>query len=227
MSVPDAIDAKWPAGPLFYDLPRSELLDARAWTTYKLTAGDWYIDTLRRLIEAVGFDRYVGIEMALDGAFTSINGAFDASIRGLIQTADSYFLQDMPAVERTPPHQMNADVFAKRTEQLEAHGFETAAIRSDVQAALERDSAKNPVGWLERFRRIRNLPTHQNTAARHYDVSNSSAASVGLSVGDELRDPVQYLMEVREDVADLTRPILDLCDLVAPHGLPTHLRHPV
>lgn len=69
---PSSIQTEWLLGPLFYELPGSEALDARAWCTYKLTAADWYIGTLRQLIERAGFDRFLGIEMALDGAFTSI-----------------------------------------------------------------------------------------------------------------------------------------------------------
>ncbi len=226
MSVPDSIEAKWPLGPLYYELPGSETLDSRAWATYKLAAADWYINTLRRLIEQAGFDRYLGVEMALDGAFTSINGAFDAAVRGLIQTADAYFLQNSPGAKPTPAHLMDVGVFSKRMGALQSHGFDASAINEAVQAAVERGPDPDaPTGWMEQFRRIRNLPMHQNTAARHYDViADGTPATVGLVVADSARQPVEYLQEMRQCVYALVSPVLALIDVVAPHGIPSELR---
>lgn len=102
--------------------------------------------------------------MALDGAFTSINGAFDAAIRGLIQSADAYLLQNRPEAARTPPHLMNVSVFGERMTKLQAYGFDAADLNDAVRSATDRgDDQKNPSGWLEQFRRVRNLPMHENT----------------------------------------------------------------
>lgn len=96
---------------------------------------------------------------------------------------------------------MNVSVFGERMTKLQAYGFDAADLNDAVRSATDRgDDQKNPSGWLEQFRRVRNLPMHENTAARHYDVLVGTEATVGLSVAGVSRQPVEYLQEMRQRV---------------------------
>jgi len=84
----------------------------RAWVRYKLRSAEWYIQALELVGEEVGFDRYVGVEMALDGALASLCGAFDAAVGGLIHASEEYqskqgMTQRRTSINRVAPHKYN------------------------------------------------------------------------------------------------------------------------
>lgn len=93
--------AVFPAGPRY-----AELLDSDpdiAWVRYKVWAADWYVARLGELGRTLGnYDRWVGVEMAIDGALGSLSSAFDASVALMIVAAERAL--DIPDEKRTLPH---------------------------------------------------------------------------------------------------------------------------
>lgn len=212
----------WPLAPLYVDLPGAGG-DARSWVNYKLTAARWYTATLADLIERAGFKRYVGVEMALDGALSSLNGAYDAARAGLAYAAERYLKKDDERPIFTPPHKMES-MFDCLMQQIAEQQLEidVAGTVAAMSAALEvgPDSTR-PIGWLIQLKRLRNIPMHQDTAPRHIDVVIGSDAVTTLSVAGHGQDPVKYLEDVTAKMVDLTSPILELIDFVLPNGLPS------
>ncbi|MHA7297725.1 hypothetical protein [Pseudarthrobacter sp. MDT3-1] len=196
----------------------------RAWANYKITAARWYIDTLKNIVDHAGFQRYVGVEMALDGALASLNGAFDATVAGLVGAAERYLRKDDEKLLLTPSHLINDALFVKRMSELREQNldFNVARTAESVAAALEVGPDKNaPVGWLQQFRRLRNMPMHQDSAPRNIDVFVGSDAVTTILVAGHGREPVEYLEDVTEKIAGLTSPVLDLIEHVLPNGIPS------
>lgn len=80
-----------------------------AWANYKLRCSDWYVDLLDQFNQDCGFERFVGIEMTLDGALASLYSAFDAAVAGVIVTAEELRQQRVTQSggkppDRLPPH---------------------------------------------------------------------------------------------------------------------------
>lgn len=222
--VPSEISVKWPLGPLYFDLEGAGGIGPRAWVNYKITAARWYTATLKNAVERAGFQRYFGVEMALDGALASLNGAFDAAVAGLVLSGDRYLRKDDVELVLTPTYLINDALFVKRMSELRGQDFDfdVAGTAASVAAALEVGPDKNaPVGWLQQFRRLRNMPMHQDSAPRTIDVFVGSDAVTTISVAGQGREPVEYLENVTEKVSSLTSPILDLIDYVLPNGIPS------
>jgi hypothetical protein len=199
-------------------------MEARAWVTYKFAAATWYTKTLEQLIDIAGFQRFVGIEMSLDGALISLNGAFDASVAGLISASERFLNKENPEFVLTPAHRFDERLFAKQMNLLHQQNlrFDVLGTASAVASALQREDANNITpGWLQQFRRLRNTPTHQNTAPRHIDVVVGSDAITSIAVAGHGQDPVAYLRTTQERISALTEPILELVDYILPNGVPS------
>lgn len=223
-TTPENVPVSWPLGPLYYELPGADGSDARSWVNYKLSAAHWYIRTLQQLIDEAGFERYVGVEMALDGALSSLNGAFDAAVGGLIRAAEMYLLKDEIDPVFTRPHEFKDWVFVKRMAELDSQklDIDVAGVAAKVASALEIGPDRdNPTGWLQQFRRLRNTPMHQTTAPRHIEVVVGTDAVTSLFVAGNAQAPVEYLTETKQKVLALTGPILGIIDHIIPHGIPS------
>lgn len=223
-SIPTEIMVPWPLGPLYYELPGADGMNARSWVNYKLTATRWHTGTLGKLIDEAGFQRYIGIEMALDGALASLNGAFDATAAGLIGAAEMYLQKDDQELVLTLPYKFNDELLMERLSELKRQrlDFEVDRIVEDVTAALEIGPDRDhPTGWLQQLRRLRNVPVHQNSAPRHIDVIVGTDTVTGISVAGHGKDPVEYLVDATEKVSALTSPVLDLIDYILPNGIPS------
>jgi hypothetical protein len=222
--VAEEILLNWPLGPLYFDLEGAGGTGPRSWVVYKITAARWYTATLKNLVDRAGFQRYVGVEMALDGALTSLNGAFDAAVAGLVGASERYLRKDDEELKLTPPFRINDALFMKRMRELHEQNldFDVAGAAASVAAALRVGPDRNaPEGWLQQFRRLRNVPVHQDSAPRNIDVFVGSDAVTTISVAGHGRDPVEYLEDVTEKLSALTSPILDLIDYVLPNGIPS------
>jgi len=73
----DTVRVSWPIGPEYTAWVSEENDTARAWSMYKLRTAIWYIDILEDLGARPWILRLVGIEMALDGAVTTLSSAFE------------------------------------------------------------------------------------------------------------------------------------------------------
>lgn len=214
----------WPLGPLYFELPGAGGMDARSWVNYKLTAARWYTSTLKRLIDQAGFERYVGVEMALDGALASLNGSFDAAVAGLVGAAERYLQKDNEELVLTRPHKITDKLFTEAMRKLQQQhlDYDVVAIVAATASALEVGSDPDaPKGWLLQLKRLRNIPMHQDTAPRHIDVNVGSDAVTTISVAGHGQDPVEYLEDVTEKISALTSQILDLIDYLMPNGIPS------
>ncbi|WP_299954401.1 hypothetical protein [uncultured Modestobacter sp.] len=213
----------WPDGPRYMEWVGAT--GWRGWVLFKLRSADWYVDRLEEVGQRLGFDRYIGVEMALDGALAAISAAFDATVGAVIEAAEEF--EDQAARDR-------GEAIPKRIEQHKYNwrhargklalateiGVDTSKIVEAVNSALEED----PIGWLTRVRRLRNATIHNNTLARHIDVNvgQPTAQTVwGISVGNRGEDPVEYLRTARQAVELLVLPMLDACDHFAPLGMAT------
>src|SRR6478609_1915599 len=86
--VPASVATQWPVGPAYTEWVGAS--GVGAWVAYKLGTAEWFIDQLERVGDMVGYNRYVGVEMAMDGALAALCGGFDAAVGGLIGAVDKY-----------------------------------------------------------------------------------------------------------------------------------------
>jgi hypothetical protein len=77
----DTVRVSWPIGPEYTAWVSEENDTARAWSMYKLRTAIWYIDLLEDLGARPWILRLVGIEMALDGAVTTLSSALSRGRR--------------------------------------------------------------------------------------------------------------------------------------------------
>lgn len=219
----DPSDTFFPAGPRYSELLASE--SNMAWIRYKVWAADWYTETLGDLgAKFGGYDRQVGIEMAIDGALSSICGAFDASIALLIIAAERRL--NTPEANRTKPYAYGWRCFKQLIAGTAVEALPGMSDMTDeVNAALEGQSDDNPTGWLAIIRRLRNRITHQTSLPRTwaFDPSSTSDTVVGITSITDL-DPFEYLKTSCNRISDLTEQMI-LCASDASYiGVHTHLR---
>jgi hypothetical protein len=196
-----------PSGVLFPDSPTyPELLgsDERiAWIRFKVWSADWYTRTLGDLGAAHGgYDRQVGIEMALDGGLSALSGAFDASVALMIESAEEEL--HVPVAKRTPEHKYGWNAFLNTVDgtALSTWGG-LPELRDDIDEALEGSSSGEPIGWLAVLRRLRNRATHRTTLPRTWTIDVGEQTVVGLTDMPDL-DPFEYLKKSCDQVSDLT-----------------------
>jgi hypothetical protein len=90
---------RWPVGPHYKELAAS---DERSWVDYKLASADWYLAALRRLQpHGRPLDRYLGVEMAIDGVLAAQSSAIDAAVETLIRALERHLANRAIGVPRT------------------------------------------------------------------------------------------------------------------------------
>lgn len=202
----EAASLQWPDSS-------ADLIDADDWVSYKFRAADWYIDALRSFHADNGVNRLFGIEMALDGAFSQLNGAFDAAVFDLITAAEAAY----PTVlQQSADHRRDIRRLKDKTfPQLTGAGFVSPdpALPNDLELALQ--SKAPQLGWLEEFRRARNRTTHKTTLPRHFDAvivdgfggegngALATSAASKIDVGQPV-DAVPFLELTRNQIKQLT-----------------------
>jgi hypothetical protein len=219
----DASDAAFPAGPRYSELLGSD--PQIAWIRYKVWTADWYTETLGDLgTRFGGYDRQVGIEMAIDGALSSLCGAFDASIALLATVAEKSL--NTPKANRTKPHNYDWNRFKQQihgttVEDLSGMGD----MIDEVDAALEGKKGDIPTGWLAVLQRLRNRATHQTSLLRTWTVDQHTGSHtvVGLTSIPDL-DPFSYLKISCNCVSDLTEQMVRRANAIDYIGAYTQLR---
>lgn len=181
-----------------------------AWVRYRVWAADWHTRTLRDLGGPEGsFDRLLGVEMALDGALNGLSSAFDASVALLIAAAEK-------ALDVEPELKLRVHLFS--WEKCRALLVQPAVASDttwkavlDADAAMEGWNWDEPVGWLARLRRMRNVVAHRESLARHHslEVSDGQAGQVSrVYLDGRQEDAFAYLARHCDRVADLTETLI-------------------
>ena len=240
---------QWPIGPDYDDWVGeggAGADDVGAWVAFKLKSATFHIDTLEAVGETGGFSRLAGIEMALDSSLAALCGAFDASVAGIIRSAERYFAQggqsNMPW-RPIPAHKYTwAQCKAPVLEYLldGSLNYDISGMIDDVDLALEKRDM-HPLGWLTELQRLRNRTVHQQSLARHIDAQVGGTANTvayTLTVGRHVdgngevvnpgrpEHPVTYLRDVHVRLTDLTEKTVGLVRHICPHGVPVHRPEP-
>lgn len=223
---------EWPVWPTYDKWVGEDQGTPQAWTRYKLRSATWFIDVLEQIGSDHDFERLVGVEMALDGAITSLSSSFDAAVAGLIVACEHRLVAQARAHGIPPPEPSDpwtyhwkaavGHLLDKRvTGGVSGTVAACAGLSRNVEAAL----ANGPqIGWLETFRRLRNRATHQDTLARHIDVhvgGTQDRTAWQLTVSGQGVDPVAYLRGIHGRLQSLTDLILQIAELLAPNGMTT------
>lgn len=211
---------RFPDGPTYPQLLASD--ERIAWVRFKVWSADWYTRALGDLGSVHGgYDRHVGIEMALDGALSALSAAFDASVVLLIKSAEEDLR--VPATKRTPPHLYGWKAFEEAVRDTSlASRSDLSELRVDVDKALEGQNRDEPVGWLARLRRLRNRATHQTTLSRTWTIKGSEQTVDGMTDVPGL-DPFEYLKESCDRMSDLTERMHDIANRISLVGAYTPL----
>lgn len=220
------LSVNWPVGP---EIPPDA---PRTWVAYKLDSAAWYIDRLGEVATTVGFARYFGIEMALDGALAALCGSFDASVGSLSEAVEKYFAQPFTSEDAL---RLPAISGARRSNWMTCKekrlgpiffetGWDFSPLVETVDIAMQRQ--QRPLGWLAELQDLRNRAVHQDTLSRHIDATPHDGVVWSISVGDPSRaeQPVGYLRDCHRQLEGLTSLILDLVERICPHGIPTRRR---
>src|SRR5437879_4491248 len=98
---PPLLGRSWPRGQHYTTLSPPAGRPEALWVSFKLTAAGWYLDTLQRLFDDTGdLDRFIGVEMALDGFLATVSSAFDAATAALIEAIE----YPLPPLAKTGEH---------------------------------------------------------------------------------------------------------------------------
>lgn len=198
------------------------------WPDFKLRCADWYINALTALEQKYGeLDRLVGVEMALDGALSSLVGAFDSAVRKAHEAARRVGLATVPA--RT--HKWNEETLAKIIAEAQARGLVSPGNDlCGIEAALGPDTSP---GWLTDLKRARNRSMHMTSLQRNHYVWATTTSLEDAAQAPQLdeairpdppgslpeteppdiiingtpRQPLEYLEEVRIKIAALVAQI--------------------
>lgn len=177
--------------------------DAVSWIRFRVWTADWYVETLQTLVEELRTpDRWVGVEMCLDGSLSALSGAFDSAVALLTQAVE----RDEP--QKTPAHRYNWN--DRLTKLLQRRAPESGDLIDRVQSALEGSDDPIPAGWLARLRRYRNTATHQRSLSRLWGLDNEVAAvTLGKPVTGADADLIDMLPEWCDAVSDLTEHMIE------------------
>lgn len=207
----------WPKGPHYFDLAGSQ--GAVAWVRYRVWAADWYTRTLRAVAGPEGnYDRFVGIEMALDGALNSLSSAFDAGTALLIEGAEHALgVEDHHRLQAHMYSWKNARELLKNpaigTDPDGTSNDSVWRVILDVDNALAGEQDSKPSGWLAKIRRLRNRVAHQDTLARRHQRGGPSTV---LAFGAETQDSFSYFATACDQVHDLTEQMISLAGRLKP-----------
>lgn len=199
MNASELSNVRWPAGPPV------AIGDPGSWVDFKLASTRWYVDTLETLGRdaGLGFGRWFGVEMAIDGALGALCGAVDAAQAPLFRLV---WASDGKKARKAPPG--SKDFVPKLDERpgpIRVVGQELA------RAYAEKDG--QAIGWLAQVRELRNRSMHEGSLSRHIAVVLDATTStrIGLSIPGvpEPVDPVTYLRSALGRALALTTLMLD------------------
>lgn len=201
--VPKSVPLTWPVGPHY--LRWVDGKGVHAWARYKLKSADWYRAALVVAVQEAGeIDRYVGIQMALDGVLTALCAAVDAAGSGLYDAVE----------RRLRDEDTDVDI---ATEGLD--GWETAFMLSRRGAlvlgserataeALAGSDSPSPAGWLAQLRQVRDRAVQHNILVRRLSPGDDLQGRYVDVPGLGARPPVEYLRSARKKTDRLVEAIL-------------------
>jgi hypothetical protein len=197
------MQVNWPVHPRYNELDPLGPHGYAAWAHYKLWSADWYLRVLRDLGEGQvpDYDRYLGVEMAIDGVTAALCGAFDTAVVALTTATEANYPEHVPTRFMTSG-------WTRYKRVADKPNVGRAPCASAVEAALEGERADQPKGWMAQLRRLRNRVTHETTAARgHYAGGGTDRCDIKVpGLGDV--DPVEYLNEMSGKVRGLVMLVL-------------------
>ena len=172
----------------------------RSWARAKLESAAWYIETLQKIeSDDVGSAASLGVEMAVDGAVSSLCAAFEAMICSLTRAIER--VADIPKDSRTPLHLAS---WSKLAAASKVFDIDLASNRA-VSNALVGEHSDEPAGWMAQLLVLR------RELALHDLISNGGHANAGrllLDVPKRGEVPlVGYLIATFESTDELLEAI--------------------
>lgn len=186
---------------------------AVAWVRYRVWAADWYTRTLRSLAGPGGnYDRFVGIEMAIDGALSSLSSAFDASTALIIQGAENALELNEPTGFKCACTRGRTQGTCSTIQRWPPMRRGQAAGKCDGSSSMSTRrwrarGSLSPADALARLRRLRNQVAHQDTLAR---LPNAGGPSAVRAFTTRDVDAFDYLACACDQVHDLTEQMVSL-----------------
>ena len=209
--VPKAIKVKWPVGPHYSRWVKGK--GSHSWVQYKLKTANWFFKTLSKTVHrAENVDRYVGVEMAIDGLLNALCDAFDAAICLLARSLET--ANGLPELNRTPTENLTWDYAAT----LATAGSIRLDCSAEVADALSGNGLPEPSGWLAQLQRLRELAARENRLVPHWDLGHGNPGQYIDVPGLGLQEPLPYLSAVREQVVLLVETILNDLESVSATG---------
>jgi hypothetical protein len=205
-NIPKSVRRKWPVGPHYVRWVDGK--GVHAWARFKVKSADWYIRTLEITAREAGdVDRYVGIEMALDGALSSLCGAVDAAGWGLLELVETLEVRD----DLGDHSQIGGDwrgVFTLARASGIVLSSEFAALD-----ALKGSGSNDPTGWLAQLRLLRDAAVRHNELVRQFDVDGKQSGRLIDVPGRGPSPTIEYLKAMRKRTNGLVELILaDITD---------------
>ncbi len=202
----DVAGPSWPLGPHY--LRWVEGKGADAWARFKLRSADWYLEALEFAEREVGLDRFVGVEMAIDGVLSSLCAGVDAAAQALLEEVERFA---GPSPLRT--HRPAADDWTVLVALAEGAGIELASARPVVLAV--RGSEDETEGWLTQLQRLRTLAVRRNVLVRRPNVDGAARSRLLEVPGLGQRPVVRYLHATRRRADGLVEALLADVDSLA------------
>jgi hypothetical protein len=206
-------DRCWPLGPNYLQLFPDGTNNYVSWSRFRLIAASWYRDTLVNICDQThDLDRFVGVEMALDGFLSNASSAIDAATGGLIDAIETH--RGTANADRTPDH-------VKSWQRAKALAAQVPVIdlkcAKSFDTAMEGANTDAPTGWLAQLRRTRNQMTHHSTLVRHFlrtvsepETSSGFVEPTQMTVGGRGQvEPIGYINGALAQLQELVDLVLD------------------
>jgi hypothetical protein len=140
---------EWRLGPNYITQFPSGTKQNASWARFRIAGGAWHLDTLRTILATTNdLDRFVGVEMALDGFFAGMSSAFDAAVGGLCTAIE--VSRGVVEADRTPDHKRG---WGRVKKLVAEQPVITLSCQAAVDSALEVEQRTDqPIGWLAQLR---------------------------------------------------------------------------
>jgi hypothetical protein len=199
--IPKSVRLKWPVGPHYL-----RWVDGKgvfAWSRFKMKSADWYLKALEAAAREAGdLDRYVGIEMALDGVLASLCAAVDTAGWGLFETLTSLEITDDDG-----DNLLTGDDWRVVFGRARAAGVVLPSEFATLEA-LEGSGTKEPGGWLAQLRLLRDQAVLHNVLVRRFDVDGNHSGRLIDVPGLGPSPTVEYLISTRNATSRLVEFLL-------------------
>lgn len=209
------VGPSWPLGPHY--LRWVEGKGADAWARFKLRSAAWYLDALEVAEREVGLDRFVGVEMAIDGVLSSLCAGVDAAGHALLEELERFATPTMLHTHRS----VDAD-WSLLVGVAEGVGIGLGSARA-LELAVHGDE-DDEVGWLTQLAGLRALAVQRNVLVRRPNVDGAARSRVLDVPGLGQRPVLRCLRKVHRRADGLVEAMLADLDGIARerHRRPAH-----